>query len=84
MAIDITQLQSMLHKAEQDTVLLADLQKQFKKARAAFDEMEKLFTDSYTSKSRRTQDTGEVDADAPYGRKKDGTPKQRPGRIKAA
>ena len=85
MALDLTQLQSMLHKAEQNNALIADLQKQFKKARAAFDEMEKLFDDSYTPRGRRTQnDTAEMDAEAPYGRKKDGTPKQRPGRAKAA
>lgn len=84
MALDITQLHSLLNEAEQNKALLADLQKQFKKARAAFDEMEKLFDDSYTPKARRTQEAGEVDADAPYGRKKDGTPKQRPGRVKAA
>lgn len=86
MALDLTQLQSMLHKAEQNTSLITELQKQFKKARAAFDEMEKLFDDNYTPKGRRaTQNAGaEADADAPYGRKKDGTPKQRPGRVKAA
>ena len=84
MALDLTQLQSMLQKAEQNSALLSDLQKQFKKARAAFDEMEKLFDDSNASKGRRTQNAAEVDAEAPYGRKKDGTPKQRPGRVKTA
>ncbi len=84
MALDLTQLQSMLQKAEQNSALLSDLQKQFKKARVAFDEMEKLFDDSNASKGRRTQYAAEVDAEAPYGRKKDGTPKQRPGRVKAA
>lgn len=85
MALDLTQLQSMLHKAEQNTSLIAELQKQFKKARTAFDEMEKLFDDSYTPKGRRPQNAAaEADAEAPYGRKKDGTPKQRPGRVKTA
>ena len=83
MALDLTQLQTLLQKAERDEALLSELQKQFKKARVAFDEMEKLFENSYTPKGRRAQAATEVDAEAPYGRKKDGTPKQRPGRTKA-
>ena len=34
-------------------------------------------------KARAPRETGEVDADAPFGRKADGTPKKRPGRVKA-
>ncbi|MEJ7664453.1 MAG: hypothetical protein WKG07_35515 [Hymenobacter sp.] len=75
---------SMLQKAEQNSALISDLQKQFKKARVAFDEMEKLFENGNAPKGRRTQGAAEVDADAPYGRKKDGTSKQRPGRVKTA
>ena len=36
-----------------------------------------------TDEVSATSEAAPVDADAPYGRKKDGTPKQRPGRLKA-
>ncbi|QKG55845.1 hypothetical protein GKZ68_03830 [Hymenobacter sp. BRD128] len=83
MALDLTQLQTLLNKAEQNEALIGDLQKQFKKVRAVFDEMEKLLEDNYVSKGRKARAAAETDAEAPYGRKKDGTPKQRPGRVKA-
>ncbi|MGI4875680.1 MAG: hypothetical protein ACRYFX_31370 [Janthinobacterium lividum] len=82
MALDLTQLQNLLNKAEQNEALIAELQKQFKKARAVFDDMEKLFEDNYVPKGRKARAVTEADAEAPYGRKKDGTPKQRPGRGK--
>jgi hypothetical protein len=84
MNLDLTQLQNLLNKAEQNEALLNELQKQFRKARTVFDEMEKLLQDSYTPKARKARAGAEPDADAPYGRKKDGTPKQRPGRTKTA
>ncbi|MGI4763378.1 MAG: hypothetical protein ACRYF0_21885 [Janthinobacterium lividum] len=88
MNLDLTQLQNLLNKAEQNEALLNELQKQFKKARSVFEEMEKLLQDSYVPKGRKTRAAAEPgaapDADAPYGRKKDGTPKQRPGRTKTA
>lgn len=87
MNLDLTQLQNLLNKAEQNEALLNELQKQFKKARSVFEEMEKLLQDSYTPKARKTRaadPNAAPDADAPYGRKKDGTPKQRPGRTKTA
>lgn len=83
MALDLTQLQTLLNKAEQNEALIGDLQKQFKKVRAVFDEMEKLLEDNYVFKGRKARAATEADAEAPYGRKKDGTPKQRPGRVKA-
>ena len=84
MNLDLTQLQNLLNKAEQNEALLNELQKQFKKARSVFEEMEKLLQDSYTPKARKTRAAEPGDAEAPYGRKKDGTPKQRPGRTKTA
>jgi hypothetical protein len=88
MNLDLTQLQNMLNKAEQNEALLAELQKQFKKARTAFDELDKLLQDSYSPKGRKARAAADPDAapdaEAPYGRKKDGTPKQRPGRTKTA
>jgi hypothetical protein len=84
MNLDLTQLQNLLNKAEQNEVLLGELQKQFKKARTVFEDMEKLLQDSYVPKGRKPRAASEPDAEAPYGRKKDGTPKQRPGRTKTA
>jgi multidrug resistance efflux pump len=83
MALDLTQLQTLLNKAEQNEALISELQKQFKKARTAFDEMENLFDAKYVPQGRKARAATETDAEAPYGRKKDGTPKQRPGRTKA-
>jgi len=83
MALDLTQLQTLLNNAEQNEALISELQKQFKRARAVFDDMEKLFNESYVPKGRKARVATEADAEAPYGRKKDGTPKQRPGRVKA-
>lgn len=82
--MDLTQLQNLLTKAEQNEALVNELSKQFKKARAVFDEMDRLLQDAAVAKGRRPQAATPADAEAPYGRKKDGTPKQRPGRVKAA
>jgi len=85
MNLDLTQLQNLLNKAEQNEALLSELQKQFKKARSVFEEMEKLLQDNYVPKGRTPRAAADPsDTEAPYGRKKDGTPKQRPGRTKTA
>jgi len=85
MNLDLTQLQNLLNKAEQNEALLSELQKQFKKARSVFEEMEKLLQDNYVPKGRKPRAAADPnDTEAPYGRKKDGTPKQRPGRTKTA
>lgn len=85
MNLDLTQLQNLLNKAEQNEALLTELQKQVKKARSVFEEIEKLLQDNYVPKGRKTRAAADPsDTEAPYGRKKDGTPKQRPGRTKTA
>lgn len=48
--------------------------------------MYQLLDGAVEPKQRKTRtpraEAGEVDAEAPYGRKKDGTPKSKPGRSK--
>jgi len=60
------------------SLLLANLQ-------SAIEEIESLMSDDYVPsskerKGRAPREAAEIDAQAPYGRKKDGTPKSKPGR----
>lgn len=88
MAIDLTQLQALLTKAETNTA-------NEKEVRKALTRIENLLTNvghevanvyaildgaAPVKKERRAAN---ADADAPFGRKADGTPKKRPGRVKA-
>jgi len=96
MALDLTQFQQLLDSAQKADAFKADVKRALKKVssllvnlQTAVEDAETLMSDDYTPtvKERKTRvpraaaDT-EVDPEAPYGRKKDGTPKNKPGRSK--
>jgi hypothetical protein len=94
MAVDLAQLQQILDNAQKADAFKADVKRALRKVsslvtnlQGALDEAEALMSDEYTPtvkerKSRAPREAAEVDAEAPYGRKKDGTPKSKPGRTK--
>lgn len=94
MAVDLAQLQQILDNAQKADAFKADVKRALRKVsslvtnlQSALEETEALMSDEYTPtvkerKSRAPREVGEVDAEAPYGRKKDGTPKSKPGRTK--
>jgi hypothetical protein len=98
MAVDLNQLQQVLESAQKADAFKVDVKRALRKVsslmnnlQAAVEEAETLLSDEYVPvgkerKGRAIRDTGgsEADEQAPYGRKKDGTPKNRPGRTKAA
>lgn len=99
MALDLAQLQQVLDSAQKADAFKADVKRALKKVsslmsnlQSAVDEAEGLLSDDYTPtvKERKPRaasapkELGEVDPDFPYGKKKDGTAKSRPGRAKVA
>jgi hypothetical protein len=97
MALDLTQFQQLLDSAQKADAFKADVKRALKKVsslltnlQTAVEDAETLMSDDYTPavKERKTRsprvaaDAAEVDPEAPYGRKKDGTPKNKPGRSK--
>jgi recombinational DNA repair protein RecT len=94
MAVDLAQLQQVLDNAQKADALKADVKRALRKVsslvvnlQSAVEEAEALMSDDYTPavkerKPRVPREAVEVDAEAPYGRKKDGTPKSKPGRSK--
>ena len=94
MAVDLAQLQQVLDNAQKADAFKADVKRALRKVsslvnnlQSALEEVEALMSDEYTPavkerKSRTPREATEVDAEAPYGRKKDGTPKSKPGRTK--
>ncbi|MGI4870234.1 MAG: hypothetical protein ACRYFX_03535 [Janthinobacterium lividum] len=94
MAIDLAQLQQVLDSAQQADAFKADVKRALRRVstllsnlQAAVNETESLLASDYTpSKKERkasiTAQSSNSDEEAPYGRKKDGTPKVKPGRIK--
>jgi hypothetical protein len=94
MAVDLAQLQQILDNAQKADAFKADVKRALRKVsslvtnlQGALAEAEALMSDEYTPtvkerKSRAPREATEVDAEAPYGRKKDGTPKSKPGRTK--
>jgi recombinational DNA repair protein RecT len=94
MAVDLAQLQQILDNAQKADAFKADVKRALRKVsslvvnlQSALEEAEALMSDEYTPtvkerKSRAPREAAEVDAEAPYGRKKDGTPKSKPGRTK--
>ena len=99
MALDLAQLQQVLDSAQKADAFKADVKRALKKVsslmsnlQSAVREVESLMSDDYTPtakvrKPRATsapKEVGEVDPKFPYGKKKDGTAKSRPGRAKDA
>lgn len=94
MAVDLAQLQQILDNAQKVDAFKVDVKRAVRKIsslltnlQGALEEMEVLMSDDYEPavkerKSRTPREAAEVDAEAPYGRKKDGTPKSKPGRTK--
>jgi hypothetical protein len=94
-ALDLNALQELLTNAERS----AANEKEIRKALTRIENLQsnitqeiqhvyQLMDGSAEPKARKTRtpraEAGEVDAEAPYGRKKDGTPKAKPGRGQAA
>ena len=94
MAIDIKQLQQIIESAQQAEAFKGEVKRALRKVsallqqlQAAVEETEGLLSPDYTPavKTREAPAPREVsarDEEAPYGRKKDGTPKGKPGRVK--
>ena len=94
MALDLEQLQRMLDSAQNADAFKTDIKRALRKVssllanlQSAVEETESLMSDDYapTSKERKVRAPREataLDPQAPYGRKKDGTPKGKPGRTK--
>ena len=98
MALDLAQLQAVLDSAAKAEAFKADVKRSLRKVssllvslQGAVEEAESLMSDDYTpaKKERKPRapkalgEAAEVDAEAPFGRKPDGTPKKKPGRAKA-
>ncbi|MFD1871218.1 hypothetical protein [Hymenobacter bucti] len=94
MAVDLAQLQQVLDNAQKADAFKSDIKRALRKVsslvinlQGALEEAEALMSDDYAPaikerKARAPREAAEVDAEAPYGRKKDGTPKSKPGRTK--
>lgn len=94
MAVDLAQLQQILDNAQKADSFKADVKRALRKVsslvtnlQSALEEAESLMSDDYAPaikerKTRAPREAVAVDAEAPYGRKKDGTPKSKPGRTK--
>lgn len=96
MALDLTQFQQLLDSAQKADAFKADVKRALKKVssllvnlQTAVEDAETLMSDDYTpamkerkARTPRAAADAEVDPEAPYGRKKDGTPKNKPGRSK--
>lgn len=94
MAVDLAQLQQVLDSAQKADAFKVEVKRALRKVssllinlQAAVEDAEALMSDDYTPatkerKARAPRETAETDPEAPYGRKKDGTPKNKPGRTK--
>ena len=94
MAIDLNQFQQVLESAQQADAFKSEVKRALRKItsllnqlQTAVGEAEGLLSADYTPalKTRKGQAPREAsvqDEEAPFGRKKDGTPKSKPGRAK--
>ena len=94
MALDLAQLQQILDSAQKADAFKVDVKRALRKVSAllgnlqsAVEDAETLLSDDYVPatkerKARVSREVTVVDEDAPYGRKQDGTPKNKPGRTK--
>lgn len=94
MAINLNELQALLNRANAAAENEKDIRKGLTRIENLLSNIDKEVANVYAlldgatpaKKERkvRAQAAAEVDADAPYGRKKDGTPRAKSGRNKAA
>jgi cob(I)alamin adenosyltransferase len=88
MPINLNELQSLLNKAEANTANEKEIRKGLTRIENLLttigQEVEKVYSllDGATPVKKERRATN-ADAEAPFGRKADGTPKKRPGRVKA-
>lgn len=88
MAINLNELQELLTKAEVNATNDKEIRKGLTRIENLMTTINQEIANVYAildgappvKKARRVS---VADADAPYGRKADGTPKKRPGRVKA-
>ncbi|MDO7884298.1 hypothetical protein [Hymenobacter cheonanensis] len=88
MAINLNELQNLLTKAETNTANEKEIRKGLTRIENLLatigQEVEKVYIlldgAAPAKKERRASN---ADSEAPFGRKADGTPKKRPGRVKA-
>ena len=90
MAINLNELQELLDKAEATVASDKDIRRSLTRIENLMttvgEEVAKVYAildgAAPARKERKARAGGPADADAPYGRKADGTPKKRPGRTK--
>ena len=94
MAVDLAQLQQILGSAQKADAFKVDVKRALRKVstllgnlQSAVEDAETLLSDDYVPatkerKARVSREAAVVDEGAPYGRKQDGTPKNKPGRTK--
>lgn len=94
MAINITELQALLNRANAAAENEKDIRKGLTRIEQLLSNINKEVTNVYAlldsatpakkeRKARAPQEAAALDSDAPYGRKKDGTSKVKPGRSKS-
>lgn len=93
MAINLTELQALLDQAAVSTTNEKEIRKGLVRVENLVSHITKELTSIYElldgaapakkeRKARAPKEAAEVDPEAPYGRRKDGTPKGKPGRSK--
>ena len=92
MAINLNELQELLDKAEATVASDKEIRRSLTRIENLMvtvgEEVAKVYAildgAAPARKERKARAGSPADADAPYGRKADGTPKKRPGRTKAS
>ncbi len=89
MAINLTELQELLTKAETNTSNDKEIRKSLTRIENLVATLGEEVTKVYAildgaAPVKKARRASEADTDAPFGRKADGTPKKRPGRVKAS
>ena len=93
MAINLSELQALLDQAGASAANEKEIRKGLVRVENLVSNITKELTSIYElldgaapakkeRKTRAPKEAAEVDPEAPYGRKKDGTPKVKPGRTK--